>query len=532
MDGEVLGVKAKRQGWVKGRSQVPREGGSSRMGAEEQPGPEGIRKEVRLKGVNRQQMILRAVDVEKLIEPEHPGRAIWELVGRLDLSRFTATIESVEGEAGRPAYDPRLLISLWIYAYSEGVSSAREVARRCEYHPAYQWLTGCEGVNHHSLSDFRVGYQAELDELFAQVLGVLSVEGLITLERVMHDGTKVKALASGKSFRREKTLREHLEQARQRVRQMGDPREESPRARHAQAGERAAREKVERLEQSLEEMRKVQAAPKARREPSEQRVSETDPEARIMKQSGGGYAPSHNLQISTDAAHSLIVGVSVTQSANDEGQLLPALDEVKRNLGRLPQQVVADAGFTTRETILEMAERQIDFLGATEEPGKHRPTRPGIEAAFRAEAFVYQAERDTYRCPAGQELLYGSLQQTRVGVVYHVYSAKTADCRSCVFRPKCCAGASPRRIFRVQDAPVVEAFKAKMQTAAAQAIYRLRAAVAEFPHAWLKAKIGLRQFRVRGLKKARCEALWACLAYNLAQWVRLRWRARQAVAPA
>jgi transposase len=196
------------------------------MGTEEQQAPEGVNKELRLKRVNRQQMILRAVDVEKLIEAEHPARAIWELVGRLDLSAFRAEIEVVEGEAGRPAYDPRLLISLWICAYSEGVSSAREVARRCEYHPAYQWLTGCEGVNHHSLSDFRVEHQAALDELFAQVLGVLSSEGLIMLERVMHDGTKVKAQASGKSFRREKTLRDHLEQARQRVRAMGDPRQE------------------------------------------------------------------------------------------------------------------------------------------------------------------------------------------------------------------------------------------------------------------------------------------------------------------
>jgi len=91
-----------------------------------------MQKELRLKRVNRRQMILRAVDVEKLIEPEHPARAIWELVGRLDLGGFRAEIEVVEGEAGRPAYDPQWLISLWIYAYSEGVSSARELARRCE----------------------------------------------------------------------------------------------------------------------------------------------------------------------------------------------------------------------------------------------------------------------------------------------------------------------------------------------------------------------------------------------------------------
>jgi hypothetical protein len=134
----------------------------------------------------------------------------------------------VEGEAGRPAYDPWLLISLWIYAYSEGVSSAREVARRCEYHPAYQWLTGCEGVNHHSLSDFRVEHQAALDELFAQVLAALRAEGMITLERVMQDGTKVKAAASPASFHREAKLREHLEEARERVRQMGDPRQDQP----------------------------------------------------------------------------------------------------------------------------------------------------------------------------------------------------------------------------------------------------------------------------------------------------------------
>jgi len=158
----------------------------------------------RLQRVNRQQMILRAVEVEKLIAPDHTARAIWELVGRLDLSGFTAEMEWVEGEAGRPAYDPQLLISLWIYAYREGVSSAREVARGCEYHPAYQWLRGWEVVNHHSLSDFRVEQQAALDELFAPVLGVLSADGLISLERVMHDGTKVKAQASGKWFRGER----------------------------------------------------------------------------------------------------------------------------------------------------------------------------------------------------------------------------------------------------------------------------------------------------------------------------------------
>jgi transposase len=492
----------------------------------------GEERELRLKRVNRQQMMLRAVDVEKLIEPDHPARAIWELVGRLDLSAFTAAIESVEGEAGRPAFDPQLLISLWIYAYSEGVSSAREIERRCEYHPAYQWLTGLEAVNHHTLSDFRVQHQEALDELFAQVLGVLSSDGLITLERMTHDGTKVKAQASGRSFRREATLREHLERARQRVGSMGDPREEGPNRRRAQAQERAARERVERLEQALEEMQKVQGTPSAKQRRKEGRVSETDPEARFMKQSDGGTAPSHNVQISTDAAHSIIVGVSVTQSASDEGQLPGALDEVKRKVGRLPGQVLVDAGFTTRKTILEMAEREVDLIGATVEPEKRSRPGPGVDAAFRASAFNYEPGGDVYRCPNGKELGRRGTEHPRVGVLHHVYQAKTADCRTCAFRSQCCGGASPRRIYRLENAPAVTAFLQKMKTEAAQAIYRLRSQVAEFPHAWLKTKIGLRQFRVRGLKKVRCEALWACLAYNLAQWVRLRWRVQRVAAPA
>lgn len=132
--------------------------------------------------------------------------------------------------------------------------------RRCAYHPAYQWLTGYEAINHHTLSDFRIRYQEALDALFVQLLGVLSSEGLITLARVMHDGTKVKASASAKLFRREKTLRTHLAAAQDRVRAMGDPRQEESNLRVVRARERAAREKVERLGQALREMEKVQAA--------------------------------------------------------------------------------------------------------------------------------------------------------------------------------------------------------------------------------------------------------------------------------
>src|SRR5271157_1825606 len=132
-------------------------------------------------------MVMRTIDVEALIDEGHSARSIWSLVGRLDLSLYYAQIAAVEGGAGRDHTDPQLLISLWLYAYSRGISSAREIARRCEYEPAFQWLCGLEPISYRTLSGFRSDNKAELDDLLVQVLGMLSAEGLITLERVTLD---------------------------------------------------------------------------------------------------------------------------------------------------------------------------------------------------------------------------------------------------------------------------------------------------------------------------------------------------------
>jgi transposase len=221
-----------------------------------------------IRHVNRQQMSWRAVDVERLIGEDHPARAIWALVGGLDLRRFYEGIASSAEEGGRPAFDPQLLISLWVYAYSQGIGSAREVARRCEYDPAFQWLTGLDEVNYHTLADFRVQRQQELDELFTQVLAALSKEGLVTLEQVMQDGTKIKAQASVRSYRGEETIREHLERARRRVAEMGDPRNEETHPRTKQAHDASSKSGSRTHCKNLKSCRSAsrESRPKAKRE--------------------------------------------------------------------------------------------------------------------------------------------------------------------------------------------------------------------------------------------------------------------------
>jgi len=485
---------------------------------------------VRRKEINRQQLLLRPVEVEKLVEEDHPVRAIWELVGRLDLEPFYTNIEAVEGVAGRPVWDPQLLISLWLYAYKEGVSSAREIARLCEYHPAYQWLTGLEVVNYHTLADFRIRHKEALDQLFIEVLGVLSHEGLITLQRVMHDGTKVKACASDKSFRRKATLQDHLRLAREQVEQMGDPESEELSQRLAKARQRALREKRERLEEALKVLEQIEASRSKSSDKTKVRASTTDPEARVMLQAKGAYGPSYNVQISTDAEAKIIVGVGVTQSPTDAAELEPAVERIEANLGEKPKQMVVDGGLTNQATMEAMAEKQVDLIGALPERrgvAEKRMKQRGVSPEFYPQAFEYDGSMDCCRCPASKVLLYET-EERQGASVRRRYRAKVSDCRGCAFQSRCCPGTKRgRSVVRSEATPEMAAFQAKMETPEAQAIYKQRAGVAEFPNAWIKDKIGLRQFRLRGLVKVTLEAVWACLTYNVCQWIRLCWKPQQ-----
>jgi transposase len=109
---------------------------------------------VRLREPNRKQLILQPTDIEGLIDSEHPARAIWRVLETMDLSRFCEPIRAREGVAGRDASDPRMLLALWLYAISQGVNSAREIARLCEAHSAYRWICGGVSVNYHTSATF------------------------------------------------------------------------------------------------------------------------------------------------------------------------------------------------------------------------------------------------------------------------------------------------------------------------------------------------------------------------------------------
>ena len=402
---------------------------------------------------------LRALD--QLLPSDHPARVVWEFVQKLDLSEYYAAIKAVEGRPGHPPADPAILLALWLLATIEGVGSARELARLCTTHIAYEWLCGEVGVNHHLLSDFRSAHPERLEKLLVQVLASLMNQGLVTLNRVAQDGMRVRASAGGSSFRRKGKLQDHLRDAQAQVEALKNQLDEDAGAadRRAKAAkERAAQDRLARVEEALAQLPELEAKMERRKkgDGEKARCSTTDPDARRLKMADGGTRPAYNVQLATTDGTRLIVGWDVTNVGADGGLMTPMVEQIATHFGRRPGEHLADGGFSTQQDI-----ERLESGGTT----------------------VYT--------PVKEE------EKKR---------AKGED----PFAP------------RAGDSPAIAAWRQRMGTPEAQAIYQHRPSVAEFPNAVFRNR-GLRQFLVRGLQKVKAVTLWQVLAFNLTRLQSLGW---------
>jgi transposase len=413
----------------------------------------------RLREPQRDQIELRAMDIESLIGQDHLARVIWSYVEGLDLSELENRIKARGDRPGHPATSPRLLLALWLYATSDGVGSARALERLCYSHDAYRWLCGGVSVNYHTLADFRVGCADLLDRLLAEHLAALAKAGLIDLDTLAQDGVRIRASAGASSFRREETLDRHLATAQavvDKLKHEVDAHSDASNQRIRAAKERAARERVERVESAQKALAEIKQQRQERdkkhpngKKPKEPRASTSDPEARVMKMADGGFRPAYNVQVASAAGEQIVIALEVGNNGSDRGLMRPMLERLRALLGRFPQVHLADGGFCSGEDI-EWAHGQ------------------GIE--------VY--------CPP---------IQSKHGTDPYL----------------------PRR----GDGPGVLAWRARMGSEAGKAQYKLRS-VCECIHARWR-NWDLQQLTVRGTEKVRATVLWYALANNILQGHRL-----------
>src|SRR6266496_5603850 len=319
---------------------------------------------------------LRAMSLDSLIGADHPARLIWAYVLRVDLRELEKLIKAREGVPGHPAITPRLLLGLWLYATSEAVVSARLLARLCERDDVYRWFCGGVGVNHRTLSEFRINHGDLLNRLLAQSVVALAAEGLIDLDMLAQDGVRVRASAGASSFRRRARLEQRIAEVKVVLTELakevdGDPAENEQRLRKRRA-QRAA-ERLSRLEAAVAKVAQIEAQqPKSKpkeskstqstppatpsegeppetkdgKRPKEPRASTTDPDARVVKMADGGFRPAYNMQIASVAGEQIVVAVEVSTSSSDRGLARPMLEKVEATYGALPNQHLVDGGYS------------------------------------------------------------------------------------------------------------------------------------------------------------------------------------------
>jgi transposase len=315
----------------------------------------------RLREPKRDQIELRAVDIESLIGEDHPVRVIWAYVERLDLSELEDRIKARGDRPGHPATSPRLLLALWLYATSDGVGSARALERLCNSHDVYRWLCGGVSMNYHTLADFRVGCADLLDRLLAEHLAALAKADLVDLDTLAQDGVRIRASAGAASFRREATLDRHLATAQAVVEELKHEvgaRSDASNQRIKAAKERAARERSERVKAAQTALAEIKRQRQEREEkrgngkkPKEPRASTTDAEARVMKMADGGFRPGYNVQVASMAGEQIVVAVEVRNTGSDRGLMRPMLERLRALTGHFPGRHLVDGGFCSAEDI-------------------------------------------------------------------------------------------------------------------------------------------------------------------------------------
>jgi len=360
---------------------------------------------------------------EDALEPSHPARVLWDVLGKMELGAFSKGCGAVEGRAGRSLKSPRMLLTLWLYALTQAVGSAREIARLVSSDTAYRWIAGNVDISHQKLSQFRVGHGEALNELMTNILATLMNQGLLSLSLVAQDGTRTRAAATAPSFRTYGSLLQCREQAKLHLKAVlataDDP--EYTRAQHA-ARAAAAKDYQERVEAAITTVTELQE----QRSPSDSpaRASTTDVEARVMKMGDGGFRPAYNVQYAVAGSEMggprTIVGVNVTNVGSDMGSLGPMVEQIEQRTGQRPAVLLADGGHAKAEDIAATRRMGVDVLVP---PAKTAKTIEQLEAeGADPEVIAWRQRMETdeakqlYRARAGLAELANAHQKTHHGI--------------------------------------------------------------------------------------------------------------------
>lgn len=479
----------------------------------------------------RGQMWLLPPSLDDLIPMDHVVRFIASFVDQLDLGALG--LRQVSAPRGGLEYDVRLLLALWVYGFMMRIRSTRRLEAAAKENLPLIWLLGGQHPDHSTLARFLQANRKAMRGLFKQTVCTSVQVGLVGFALHAVDGTRVSTVSRDKGLNRDEllALEKRAEEAIAQLERSVEAEEQSvtvdPEGCAMPEALKDPEELQARVKQALAELEERKANRKGHHagainpktgEPYGPEINLADPQA-VQLKGRHGFVMGYNAQAAVDEKARVIVGAEVIAQATDNEALVSMLDEIEANTGRLAEATVYDSGYHSAENLAAVQDRSTDVYVA--DPNMKRQESKSEKGAYHKDAFVYDAETDTYRCPAGKTLVLEAVSAgpNQDGHGIRVYRCK--GCRDCPNRELCTEDKNGRRIHvRPQDA-LLRQNREKMRTEQGKKKMRQRAATVEPVFAVMREHMGLTRFLRRGLENVRAEWFLLCAAYNL----RVIWQA-------
>ncbi len=441
--------------------------------------------------------------LEDYVDEDNPVRVIEVFIDDLDLAAlgFASVVPEM---TGRPAYHPASLLKIYLYGYLNRIQSSRRLERETQRNVELMWLTGRLMPDFKTIADFRRDNGPAIRAMCRQFVVLCRRLDLFSEAIVAIDGSKFKAVNNrDKNFTPYKIQR-RMEQIEASIERYLSAMDAADRQEDEVARAKSARlkDKITALKQQMQQFREMEKAVLAA---PDQQILLTDPDARSMATSGKGSGiVGYNVQAAVDTRHHLIVAHEVSNRGHDRGQLSNMAEQAQHATGHDAIAAIADRGYFKGEDILACEQAGIT-------PYVPKPLTSGAKAEgrFGKQDFVYLAEEDEYRCPAGERLAW-RFNNVEDGLALRHYW--TTACTTCPIKPQCTTG-KQRRIKRWEHEDVIDAMQSRLDQA--PDAMRIRRQTVEHPFGTLKAWMGATHFLTRTLKRAATEISLHILAYNL-----------------
>lgn len=457
---------------------------------------------------NRNQLQLFPSSIEEYVTPDDPVRVYDAFIEALDLEKLGLYLDP--HHVGNPAYHPKTMLKLLVYAYSYGIRSSRKIERATRHNLSFIWLTQGLRPDHKTIAEFRRKNRSQLADVLKQCAHLCIELNLIEGNTLFLDGSKIRANASIKKTWDQKKAQRALQHIDQRIAELLNECDEQDEAEEESGS-------FVKMDESLKDQKVLQA--KIQRilaeleEKKQKSLNTTDPDCTRINSINGTHA-GYNVQSVVDDQHGLILSVDVVSENNDYNQFAKQIDQANELLEQKCQVACADSGYASTTELAKIDQQGIKVIVPSQRQVSEKTPSP-----FAKEQFPYDHLHDRYICPEGHQLTFSYLNKNKKnGHKHYMISAKKI-CLSCSHYGVCTQSKQGRKIIRLVNEELREKFEAQYLEPESQAIYRRRKAKVELPFGHIKRNLGVNAFLLRGLQGVKAEASILGTCFNLVRMI-------------